>query len=127
MTSGLFLLRGSVGFAESKTYDLSREANAFKKTFDLLDEALGEDAFKKFNAKKQKATGPLLISLFEVFALGIGHHCPSASFAVGVTEIKDAQKSIWKSRKFIGGTGSGVGPINRLPVTLALGREMFQP
>ena len=107
--------------------DLGQEATAFKKTFDLLDGALGEDAFKKFNTKKDKATGPLLISLFEVFALGIGHHCQSPNFTVGSAEIKNAQKSIWKNRKFIGGTGSGVGPINRLPVTLALGRDMFQP
>jgi len=124
---GTILTEKIVEFAESKAYSLVQEASAFKKTFDLLDGALGEDAFKKFNTKKDKATGPLLISLFEVFALGIGHHCQSPNFTVGPAEIKNAQKSIWKNRKFIGGTGSGVGPINRLPVTLALGREMFQP
>ena len=124
---GTILTEKIVGFAETKSYNIKEEASAFKKTFDLLDEALGEDAFKKFNANKQKATGPLLISLFEVFALGIGHHCRASNFALSTAEIKDDQKAIWKNRRFIGGTGSGVGPINRLPVTLALGREMFKP
>jgi hypothetical protein len=114
-------------FAESKTYNLENEAAAFKKTFTLIDRALGEDAFKKYNAKKDRATGPLLISLFEVFALGLGHYSSSTTFAIGSEKLRSIQKNIWKNKAFLNGSGSGVGPINRLPVTLELGRKIFMP
>jgi len=122
---GPFLTDRIVEFAQSKEYDTGTEERAFKQTFELLAKSLGDDAFKKFDAKKGRALGPVLISVYELMALGIGFHAHKKSYKPTPEKIRSIHQGLWSNRAFVGSTGSGIRAAARIPVTLKLGRKLF--
>lgn len=124
---GAFLTERVLEMAQGQSLDLDLEKAAFDRTFDLLSGALGEDAFKKFDPKKDRPLGPVLVSVFEVMALGMGYHAGRASFQPSKEKIKKIHKSLWSNKEFLSATGSGVRAKDRIPVTLKLGRQLFKP
>ncbi|MDK9430959.1 DUF262 domain-containing protein [Gallibacterium anatis] len=47
-------------------FNFDREKELFEKTFLTLDNALGSNAFKKFNQDKERYTGPFLLPIYEL-------------------------------------------------------------
>jgi hypothetical protein len=123
---GRFLTERISILAQDPKFNFELEGAAFQKTFALLEQALGEDSFRKFNAAKSRSGGPLLVSLFETIALGIGNHMSDPGYVCSVEKIQQIHHEIWQKREFIDGTGSGVRPTTRIPVTIPLGRELFR-
>ena len=122
-----FLSDKIIEFAESKTYNKKQEAQAFRNTFKLLSDALGDDSFKKYDPQKNRSLGPLLISVFEVMAIGIGSHAHSKEFKPTEEKIREIHQSLWANQDFLKVTGSGMRASSRLPVIIKLGRELFTP
>lgn len=58
-------------FQSNKKFEYEKEQIIFEKTFRRINEALGEDAFKKFNSNEKKYKGPVLNSIFEILTLTI--------------------------------------------------------
>jgi len=123
---GPFLTDRVVEFAESKTFDPKTEERAFRRTFELLASALGDDAFKKFDPDKGRALGPLLISVFELMALGIGFHAHKRNYKFTSQAITEVHHSLWSIDEFRSSTGSGIRAAARIPVTVRLGRNFFK-
>jgi hypothetical protein len=111
---GPFLTDRVVEFAESKTFDPKTEERAFRRTFELLASTLGDDAFKKFDPDKGRALGPLLISVFELMALGIGFHAHKRSYKVTSQAITEVHHSLWSIDEFRSSTGSGIRAAARI-------------
>jgi hypothetical protein len=124
---GPFLTERITFLAQDPNFDFEKEKKAFGEAFKLIAEALGEDSFRKFNTAKSRPTGPPLVSVFEILALGIGHNILTAGFNVTAKQIEDARQNIWVDPKFTSGTGSGIRATSRLSVTIPLGREIFKP
>lgn len=122
---GPFLTDRIVDLAQSNTYDFTTEKRAFRRTFELLATTLGDDAFKKFDQEKGRALGPLLISVYEVMALGIGYHAHKKTYKLSQARIQEVHRSLWSNQTFTTSTGSGIRASARIPVTLPLGRELF--
>jgi septum formation inhibitor-activating ATPase MinD len=68
---GQLLTDQSIELAKRKKSELKAREDAFRRTFEVLARALGEDAFKKFDTEKKRLTGAVLVSVFEVMALGL--------------------------------------------------------
>lgn len=124
---GPYLTDRIVEFAEDSDFDLASEEKAFHRTFKILSECLTDDSFRRFNQNKSRSEGAFLISLFEIIALGIGHFMADDEFTIEVPKILDIHHTIWNNQTFTKGTGSGVRPTSRLPVTILLGRDLFRP
>jgi hypothetical protein len=124
---GPFLTQKITALAQNKEYNRQEEETAFRRTFELLNDALGEDSFRKYNAEKQAPSGALLISVFEVLALGIGYNVLAPNYSLTADQIREVHKSVWQTKKFTDGTGSGIRPTSRIPVTIPLGRLLFKP
>ncbi len=120
-----FLDEEIMAMAQAETYDMMREKEAFQKTFGLLAGTLGEDVFKKFDPVKRRALGPPLVSLFEVIATGIGHHCLKPDFSVTSEKIRDVHETLWQNQAFLNHSGSRASAASRIPVTVRLGRRLF--
>ncbi len=120
-----FLTDETLAIVRSKDYKKSKEEKAFRKTFKLLAENLGEDAFKKFDPNKKRALGPVLVSVFEVMAIGIGYHCLKPDFSIRPEKIKEVHESLWTVRGFSDKSLSRTSAAARIPVTVKLGRELF--
>lgn len=124
---GTFLTDEILKLAEDAAFNKKDTASAFAKTFKILANALAEDSFKKFDIQKQKPVGPVLISMFEVVALGIGYHCNMPSYTKSESELKKIHQGIWQDTQFTKGIGSGVNSSTRIPRTIAKGRRLYKP
>lgn len=122
---GPFLTERITALAQDEQFNFEQEGTAFRQTFKLIAEALGEDSFRKYSAAKGRAIGPPLVSIFEIIALGIGYHALTPDFEVSSAKIAEAHKSVWVNPTFTSGSGSGIRATSRLPVTIPLGRKIF--
>ena len=123
---GTFLTDRIIAHSEGQL-DLQEEGRIFRKTFDLLDNALGDDCFRRYNVEKQRFMGGFLVSVFEVIGIGLGHTVDKWNNTQPNREaIQEIAKSIWQNSDFTGHQGSGVGGASRILHTVPLGRRLFQ-
>ena len=120
-----FLTDKILELAESDI-DIDAEVAAFKATFDMLDEALSDNSFRRYNAVKQRFMGGFLVSVYEVVAMGVGHNINTLhNNQQNRDRIFEIVKNIWDDREFTGHQGSGVRGTDRIPHTIPLGRRLF--
>jgi len=120
-----FLTETMIEIAQKNDIDKEVEERAFRATFSILYEKLGNDGLHKYDTSKQKFVGGFLVSAFEVVALGIGFNydkIPDSNI-----DLRDTIKEIWEDPFFISSSGSGIRASSRLPKTIPLGREKFNP
>jgi hypothetical protein len=111
----------SLRFASLRT----KEAKAFRRTFDALANSVMSDAFRRYDTERQRFTGGFLISAFEAVALGLGFQMPDQEPHLSAEDLKKKIREIWSNPGFGESTGSGVRASQRIPAVLALGRELF--
>ncbi len=68
-----FLTNELIQRATDPSFNKEAVEDAFKATFDFLADSLQENSFRKYDSKKKRYSGPMLISLFEVAAIGLGY------------------------------------------------------
>ncbi len=108
--------------ALNKELDYSYIEQAFKTTFDVLNEALADDSFKRYKPEQNRFLGGFLLSAYEMIALGIGYHYNNLP---PIEKIPHLIKSIWSNEIYQKWSGAGVHAARRLPYLIPLGREVF--
>ena len=114
--------------AKSESLDRENEADIFHRTFQLLDSALGDKAFKKWDG--QAFSGKFLMSLFEVVATGVSKNLAEIESidAVELTSfITQRCQDLWSHDVFTNNSGAGVRGTTRLANLLPLAAEYFRP
>lgn len=124
---GEFLNEHLSSVANLKGTQQKREENAFRETFRLLAETMGDDAFHRFDQGKDRFMGGFSISAFEGVALGIGFHYSEKGRLNGLKEIRSKVESLWTTKEFTENSGSGVRASTRIPKIVPLGRQLFAP
>ena len=118
-----FLTEQIQNIANKNDFDKISLQSAFEKTFDFLNEALGEDSFKKF--KGNKYSGPILMPLFEIIAVGLGYRLLHGQTLPDLTSFKEQHKVILSdvqlNREISGSTSR-----NRITKTVEYGRTWFE-
>lgn len=120
---GEYLTDEIIQIARDPDFDEKAEGQAFLRTFEAIDAALGSNAFHRYDVGKKRFLGPFSQSAFEVIALGIGFHANEGLH----DKIAETVKSLWSNREFKTHTGGGVSAGSRIPRTVQLGRELFKP
>jgi hypothetical protein len=94
----------------------------FENTFRLLDEAIGEDAFRRFDGSRH--LGPFSSACYEFVTSGV-----SANLELwqgkSRDELANRVREIWASSEFRDNSGTGVGPRRRVPRLINRAREFF--
>ena len=108
--------------ASDTKYKRSLFNSIFRRTFETLERAVGDDAFKRYNKAKGRHEGGFLLSQFEVAALGLGFNIDKPASDQNVAK---AIQSIWSNRNYTNWTGSGITATRRLPHLIPLGRKLF--
>jgi hypothetical protein len=108
-------------------YDQEKEKNVFKKTFDYIDERLGEDSFRKYDTIDERFKGTrFLISAFEAVALGIAYNMKNNTIkSTTADEFVEIIKAMWNDQVFSVNIGSGSNAKTRLPFMMEYGRKLF--
>ncbi|HEY8326927.1 MAG TPA: DUF262 domain-containing protein [Rhodanobacter sp.] len=122
---GDFLTKKMRKIATTKNFGLTKNKKLFDKTFKIINGALGESAFKRYNKKKGRHEGGFLLSLYEVVALGVAYNIANNTL-VDESKIAELAQSIWDDPNFTQWASSGVTASRRLPRLLPLGRKLFQ-
>ncbi|MCD4811388.1 DUF262 domain-containing protein [bacterium] len=126
-----FLTEKMNEFVKSSTFDKEREKEIFKNTFDLLNETLSEDSFKRYNFDKNRFEGKFLLSSFEAISIGIGSNIDrwieKKYDEKLIGDIYERAKSLWSNTTYTTNIGSGSSFNTRIPVIVPLGKEIFKP
>jgi Protein of unknown function DUF262 len=110
--------------ALKKDLDSSHIERAFDVTFNILNEAIGDDSFKRYKSDNDKFLGGFLLSAYEVVALGMGYNYQNP---IPTDQIPNRIKSIWSDPTYQKWSGAGVNAARRLPYLIPLGRKVFSP
>jgi hypothetical protein len=121
---GIFLTEKMTDIALSKAFKKTPISNLFNETFTLLNEVLGDDAFKRFSLKKDRHEGGFLLSLYEVIALGVAFNLENGTLCAR-SKIPERARSIWREKDFTDWSASGVTAARRLPRLIPYGRRIF--
>lgn len=125
-----FLTNRSVGFARSDEFDRSGEFAAFVETFELIDQALGDGAFRRWDPLLGKFRGGFSVSAFE--AVGVGVYANRREWLQMDPEQRNAGiaervRGLWEDEIFRNRAGSGIRAAGRIPHIVPRGRILFQP
>lgn len=123
-----YLDEGAVYLATNHEIDYQDERFLFERTFILIDSALGENAFRKYNVDKFQ--GGFLISAFEALSNGISLNLDEIE-ALGEISAKDfiveRTKKLWSSDEFKEFTKAGVRGTTRLQNLIPFSEAHFKP
>lgn len=120
---GEFLTDKAKALAQDKTFDFKKEESAFRETFALLASVLADDAFRRFDKKKNRFVGGFSVSAFEAVAIGIGYNPKKTKANPGAIERK--VKEMWSDNEFVDNSGSGIRASSRVPKIIPYGRKLF--
>lgn len=115
-------------FSVDYDFDYHREGEIFRKVFALMDEALGDDSFKKYNHDKGKYEGAISLPVFEAMTVAVSNIVEEGAVSDVdiISLIKDKTKDLSQNQTFIDTLTRRVRPIDRMVVMANLGKEVFR-
>lgn len=120
---GAFLNQECVQQARDSSLERNRIEESFCHTFDFLADALAENAFRRFDSSRNRYVGPMLVSMFEVVAVGLGHHLLNDGGPPDKDGFRKRHRLLWDELGPQPFVGSGVRASTRLLETIQYGRE----
>lgn len=122
---GAFLTERAVELATNRRFKKAKAAGLFRRSFEVINATLGDNAFKRYNKQKKRHEGGFLLSLFEVIALGVAFNVENGTLCEE-TEIPERAKLLWSNKSFTQWATSGMTATRRLPHLIPLGRQVFK-
>lgn len=107
---------------KDNTIDWAEEERVFHITFDAINEALGDDAFCKYDVTQQRFKGGLYLPAFEIVAVSIGNNNGNVIRA----ELKERLIQIWKRIEDENISWQGRNHRIRIKETLELGKMLYE-
>lgn len=123
-----YLDRALMQMATNPHYDMAVEGDVFGRTFQYMDEALGDRAFKRWNG--HAFSGKFLMSVFEVLATGVSHNVVALSAMLPADRkafIVQSAQGLWNNNVFTSNSGAGVRGTTRLANLLPLAAQLLNP
>lgn len=120
-----FINDESIKLAQNEKFDYETEEKDFKFLFDRLNNALGENVFRRYNKEKEKFEGAFTVYMYEILALGL------APYLEKLEEISDKKLAtliidMWKAEeKNIYELRVGKNLNLRIYNTIDFGRDYF--
>jgi Protein of unknown function DUF262 len=123
---GDFLTKSIKDLAIDSSFNRELAEEEFYKTFDLLDAALSDNVFRKY--QNSRYTGGFSLSLFEVIALGLGSNIDlyDINDEEHIELIKTVSENLQSNPIYTSKSGSGYKASDRLPHILPLGKQLFK-
>ncbi len=124
---GDFLNDKIVSFAQDKNFKYDKIHSIFEKTFKCINLALGEDAFRKYDAHKRKHSGALSIAAFETIAIGVAKNIKhfDATDKKSIKILYDRVLGLHKEQVLKNNSGSGITASMRVAKLLPFSIEYF--
>lgn len=128
---GVFITDKMIELCNNSNYDRDEELEIFNFTFTTLQQILGADSFKRFNAQKGRFEGSFLISGFEAVGIALGRNYDFwAKIKIDddvIASFKSKVESIWTNKDFQERSGTGVNVTRRVPYIIPIGQATLKP
>ncbi len=126
---GEFLTDKMRELATDEKFDMAKEQKDFIRTFQILDFALGDFSFKRYDSNTFKFGGKFLISAYEAVAFGLGKNISQYKDDELNAKLKESIEkkviTIWNTSGFQSKTGSGINVTSRIPTIVPLAEKIF--
>lgn len=120
-----YLDDASIQLAMDDELNMELEKDVFSRTFRLLQDSMGSDAFKRWDGSS--FGGMFLMSAFEVVAYGLSQNINSIESVENKKEfVKECIVSIWNDDTFQQNSGAGVRGTTRLRNLLPVAGKYFE-
>lgn len=116
-----FLDREVTRLIADKDFDLDKEIQLFKKTFDRIADTLGDEIFKKFNVEKKKFEGPFSNASFEAILVGTAENYNNIDWE----NYREKVELLYSEPEFMKYAGRGVKVVARFKGLNEFSREYF--
>jgi hypothetical protein len=114
----------AVEFAENMSTVGERVTATFESTFEILEDVLGPNAFRKWNPTKDRFEGGFSNTAFEVLAMGLGYHI--ANDLPYRTDLERVAQDFWSTSPAGSGFATGMSTERRLSRTIRWGRSLLE-
>ncbi|KEH91615.1 hypothetical protein Z964_08895 [Clostridium novyi A str. GD211209] len=118
-------------FCKFDCINYKKEEEIFCKTFELLSIALGGNSFKKYDVKSGIFKGQVLMSVFEIVAIGIANNIDEITKLKDPIEfIKVKTKSLYQDHKYLELQSKKINSqraVTRFTVLTEFGTKYFKP
>ncbi len=112
-------------FDPANTFDMRAEEENFKRVFDLFNEMLAENSFRKYNSEKVKYEGGFSVALYEVLAIGVGASNKLNNNIYIKEKIKEVSESLPYDHNYQESTYHGIRALNRCSKLIEYGKSLF--
>ncbi len=114
-----------MSLCKDSQFNFEGEKQKFSKIFLLLNQATGDDTFKKFNGAEFK--GKFLESSYEAITTGLGANINDyLDTATDIKILKEKIHQMWSDSRFLSYIGAGSNAKSRIPKMVQFGKEHFQ-
>lgn len=115
-------------FISDSAFDREAERARFEFVFSEINNALGPEAFKRYNESQDRFTGKFSISSFETIASGLARN-EAAWRALDPIDRADrlraAAIAVWRDAVFSARSGGGKPANRRIPYMVEVGERIF--
>ena len=119
-----FIDKETVKLIEDDSFNIDTEITLFKKVFDLLNETLGADSFKKYNDAKDRFEGPFVESSFEAIVPGIANNYDKIK-SISKEQLIQNIKDIYKDTVYLEYSERGTKAITRMKGLTEFSNQYF--
>lgn len=116
-----FLDKEIVKLIEDKSFNIDEEIILFKKVFDKLSVSMGEDAFKKYSAEKDKFERSFSNASYEAILVGLAENYDRIDWE----KLREKIKEMYAAPTYLRFSDRGVKALSRFKELNAFSREFF--
>jgi hypothetical protein len=125
---GDFLTRSMRAFIADDSFDREAQETRFREIFAALDDALGPNAFRRYDPERQRHSGRFSVSAFEAVASGLARNWVGWRALDPETRRSRLQKivpQVWADQTFIQRSGGGKAAERRIPYMVQVGERLL--
>ena len=116
-----FIDKETANLISDTEFDLDKEIDLFKRTFDKLAEYMGDEIFRKYNGEKDKFEGAFSNSSYEAILVGVASNLDSIKWE----NFREKVKEMYSQDAYVKASDRGVKVINRFKDLNAFSREYY--
>ncbi len=116
-----FIDKETAKLISDSEFDLDKEIDLFKKTFDKLAEYMGDEIFRRYNGEKDKFEGAFSNSSYEAILVGVATNLDNINWE----NFREKVKEMYSQDAYVKASDRGVKVINRFKDLNAFSREYY--
>lgn len=118
-----FITDEILSLIDDKKIEREKDEDIFKRTFKLIFDTMGENAFKRYNPEKDTHCGPVLVGAYEAIVPGVSENIEY--YEKNHEMLKKCIDDIHTSKEYNDATKRGVRPVARIKKLAIASRKLL--